>query len=132
MGTITLPSSEIAVGHCVILNDHEQPCGRMVVVIVEIEGDIVYCKYLCNDVDLSTYNRRRGMAASVSGKSHRLTPISAFGVNVRLDLQTRNYWCEKVAESSATYRDGRPRRWQEDEPIVRVARADVVAVMEGK
>jgi len=107
-----LLASEIAVGHCVILNDVEKPYGRLIAVIMEIQNDIAFCKYLCSDPQLDIYNKKRGMMIGITGGIHSMTPVAKFGVKVCFNKW--QYWCEKVGESTATYRDGRPRQWQEN------------------
>jgi hypothetical protein len=121
-------SSDIAVGHCVILNDVEQPCGRLVAVIMSIEGNTAFCNYLCADRDLSSYNKQLGMAIQVEGGIHNMTPVSKFGVEVHYYPQVGTYGCERVGDSVATYRDGKPRRWQENVPVQYTARREVANV----
>jgi len=125
---IQLPASEIAVGHCVNLNDCEQPCGKLIAVITQIDDVFVRCKYLNADRNLSSYNALGGMIAQLSGGIHRLTPIGLFGVRVMYQEGDEPfYWCEQVSSvSNATYRDGSPRQWQEFRPMEFNARLDVV------
>lgn len=111
MNTIkTLPADKIAVGHCAIINHVEQPCGRLLAVIVAIEGESVRTKYLNAERDLSSYNKR-GCVNPID----LVTPAGHFGVEVRTDKDGAEtfYWCEPVGESIATYRDGSIRPWQE-------------------
>ena len=123
-----LLSSEIAVGHCVILNDVDQPCGRLVAVIVAIEGNTAYCNYLNADPQLSSYNQKLGMAIQIDGGIHNMTPVSRFGVEVNYYPQEGGYCCERVSDSVATYRDGKSRKWQENVPLFYAARRDVAKV----
>jgi len=100
---VVLPASEVAVGHCVILNDYDAPASGTVAVVVSVEGDDVACEYL----------------SEAMGKSHRPlpmerggpTPIALFGVEVR--FAGGKFWCHVVGDSRAKYRNGTPRRWQE-------------------
>ena len=123
-----LLSSDIAVGHCVILNDVEQPCGRLVAVIMAIEGGIAYCNYLNADAQLSSYNKKLGMAIQIEGGIHNMTPVGKFGVEVDYYPQVGTYCCERVGDSVATYRDGKPRKWQENVPLQYTARREVAKV----
>ena len=121
-----LPSSDIAVGHCVILNDVDQPCGRLVAVIMAIEGNVAYCNYLNADPLLSSYNQKLGMAIEIEGGVHNLTPVGKFGVEVNFYPQVKTYCCERISESVATYCNGAPRQWQENVPVQHAARLNVV------
>jgi hypothetical protein len=110
---VELLSSELSIGHCVILNDVEQPCSRLVAVITNIQGGNAYCKYLCADPKLSSFNKNHGMLIAIGGGIHNLTPISKFGVTIIYNTLGKFYFCLKTGESSATYKDGKPRQWQE-------------------
>lgn len=101
-----LLASAVALGHCVILNEVEQPCARQVGVVVGIEGDFVRTKYLCADSLFTSYNKKGCLNPRAS-----VTPLADFGVELRVDGDV--YWCEVVGESRATYADGERRRWQE-------------------
>jgi len=122
-----LLSSDIAVGHCIDVNQVEQPCGRLLAIITAIEGDLVRWKYLNSESDLTSYNRGAGCW------SYRweVTPIGDFGVEVRTEQSDGGlvYWCEPVADSKAKYKDGMSRPWQERGWRGRyVARPDVLRV----
>ena len=107
----TLPASEVAVGHCVIINHVEQPCGRLLAVVVAIEGELARVKYLNVESDLTSYNVH-GCLSSLE----EVTPANWFGVEVRIELADDGdvvYWCEPVGESRAKYHDGQTRLWQE-------------------
>lgn len=125
---IALLSNDIAVGHCVILNDVEQPCGRLVAVIMAIEGNTAFCNYLCADKDLSSHNKKLGMAIAIDGGIHNMTPVSKFGIEVKFCPQVGTYCCERVGDSIATYRDGKTRKWQENVPLQYAARREVAKV----
>jgi hypothetical protein len=119
-------------GNCVILNDAERPCGEMVVVVVQVnEGRSDYlCKYLNADPKFDAFNRPP-MQTTLS----EATKVEDFGVCIRSN--GKKYWCEKVGDSTATYRDGRPRYWQEKfvVPSSYGLRADVAGLIvpvEGK
>ena len=119
-----LPSSEIAVGHCVILNDIEQPYGRLIAVIMEMQGNIAFCNYLNADSRLSSFNKKLGMI--VNPEEWNTTPVSKFGVEVSYCPEDGSYCCNRIGESVATYQDGKPRQWQERAPITYTARRGVV------
>lgn len=124
--TRTLPASEIAVGHCAIINHVEQPCGRLLAVIVAIEGESVRTKYLNAESNLSSYNAR-GCVNPIE----TVTPASHFGVEVRAELKGGDtvYWCDPQGESKATYCNGDARYWQERSWRGRyVARPDVLGM----
>jgi len=127
VGHTTLPCTEIAVGHCVIVNHIEQPCGRLLAVITAIEGDTVRCKYLNAESDLSAYNKRGGMSPGCK----MVTPAGWFGVEVRCERSSASgevlYSCVRISISRATYQDGKIRSWQEYGRLNRyVARHDVL------
>ena len=100
------PEPLVGLGCCVILNDVEQPCARLVGVVVGIEAEFIRTKYLCDDKLLTPYNLHGCV-------NHRVvvTPLSDFGVELRVEGGV--YWCEQVGASVATYPDGTPRKWQE-------------------
>lgn len=135
-GGVELPASKIEVGHCVILNDFEEPSGRMVCVIADSDNWYVWCKYLNSDHAFSTFNHRHGMRISRDSAFHNLTPLNAFGVRIvaRYEAGTNTvhggwiYHCERIGESTATYRDGNPRRWQDREPLKHGARQTEVLI----
>lgn len=108
---VNLLASHIEVGHCVILNPVERPCGRLVAVIVSIDGIEATCHYLNADRSLDPFNRR-GMVVNL--EFHEMTPVERFGVHVVYNLKTGNYFCRKYSEQSfAPYGDGSTRQWQE-------------------
>lgn len=119
---------EIAVGHCVIMNHTEAPCGRLLAVITLIDGKNIFCKYLNAEKELSSYNKlNKGKGMRSILDEH--TPIEWFGVEVRLEQSGSDviYSCHPVRESKATYRDGKPRQWQERSFRGRyIARPDVL------
>lgn len=118
-----LLSSDIDVGHCVIVNDVEQPCGKLVSVVVSVAGDKVVTKYLNADQQLTSYNKK-----GVTNRRETVTPIGSFGVEVRVN-EHNVYWCEPISESKATYADGERRPWQERGGIGKyTARPDVLRV----
>ena len=121
---IALLSSDIDVGHCVIVNDVEQPCGKLVAVVVAVDGDKVITKYLNADQQLTSYNKR-----GVTNRRETVTPCGSFGVEVRFEKSTGYYWCEPIREPKSTYPDGKIRPWQERGGIgTYLARPDVLQV----
>lgn len=135
-GGVELPASKIDVGHCLILNDFEEPSGRMVCVIADADDKSVWCKYLSSDRVFDSHNKRRGMQISRGSALHDVTPLNAFGVRIVARYITGAlsndggwvYYCERIGESTATYRDGHPRRWQEHEPLKHGARQTEVLI----
>jgi hypothetical protein len=123
LGLNALLSSEIAVGHCINVNQVEQPCGRLIAVITSVKGDMVGWKYLSAEPCLDSYNTGRGCWSYF----WEVTPVSDFGVEVRIDGD--KYWCEPIGESRAKYKDGSHRDWQErGVPYRCTARPDVMRV----
>lgn len=102
-----------SVGDCVILNDCDKPCGEMVAVVVQVnEDDQDYlCKYLNAAPKFDAFNRP-GMKTTLS----EATKIEDFGVVIlrnNLGGGGARYFCEQRRPSTAKYRDGKPREWQE-------------------
>lgn len=118
----TLPASEVAIGHCVIINDIEAPEGRMVSVVVDIRIGQVVTKYLNRRKEFDSYNKH-----GVESRKLTVTPVGKFGVEVKVDSDG-TYWCESVSESSAAYSDGRKRYWQESTPIRYLGRLDLLGL----
>jgi hypothetical protein len=94
------------VGDCINLNLAEQPCGKYVAVVVADDGDHYSCQYLNDDRCLDVYNN-----PAMKTRLEDATNIEDFGVVIRAKAGV--YWCEQRSESTATYRDGKPRKWQE-------------------
>lgn len=98
-----LPCSELAVGHCVIIDQCDKPSGKCVAVITKVIDGRVDAEYLCCE----------------SGKcftSHPEvpTPVGLFGIQIV--LKDSVYSCQVTGESGAQYRCGRERLWQEHVP----------------
>lgn len=125
-----LKGSKIAVGHCVILNDAERPCGKHLAVVTSIEGkginSKVFCKYLASGREFNPFNKLNDGKGMRSLFNEELTPVGKFGVQVILEANGF-YHCQRVSEPKATYRDGKPRSWQEWETRKYKARRDVLA-----
>lgn len=103
---IELLSSAVEVGHCVIINDCDQPCGKLVAVVCHVQDDLVVAKYLSASIKMNVCKNRR---------PDLVMPVGRFGVKVV--MVGDQYWCEKIGESTAVYPDGKHRPWQEyDEP----------------
>lgn len=94
------------VGDCVILNHCEQPCGKLVCVVVDDDGDFYHCQYLNADPAFDSYND-----PPMRNRLDRATKIETFGVVIR--AANGEYWCEQRGDSRATYADGKTRPWQE-------------------
>jgi hypothetical protein len=102
-------SRAFKVGDLVILNDVEQPCGRMVCVVTGtcVGGfDYYHVQYLNADSTFDSYCK-----PPMQNMLKRATRLEDFGVVFRND--GTHYWCEQIGNSSATYPDGEPRKWQE-------------------
>lgn len=111
MDEIELNATELKVGCCIIMNDVEQPCAKLIAVVTEIDVDSVVAKYLSGAKELKPY--RKGCLNQIEN----VTPVGRFGVSVKYG--DGQYWCEVVGESTATYRDGKPRQWQDRQGVVK-------------
>lgn len=103
-----LPASKLELGHCVIANDLDRPCAKMVCVIVGFMASRVQLKYINKDPQFNNHNRDDGFFAY----RELVTPLNTFGVEIFSDGD--EYWCEVTGESSAKYPDGVPRLWQDN------------------
>ena len=119
----TIRSLYPEVGSAVILNDVEQPSGRMVCVITAIQGDKVCAKYLNANEQFDSYNKR-----GLKGNLRDVTPIGVFGVELNVDEHNR-YECKQIVESNAKYPDGDNRPWQEGKGWKWPGRPSVLALL---
>lgn len=107
-------SRDFRIGDLVIASDTDQPCGRLVAVVVgfEIDGvqDFCLCQYLNIDTDFDRFNN-----PPMRCNSKLVTKLSDFGC--ALVTNTKNYYVVRVGRSNATYRDGAARDWQETTPM---------------
>jgi hypothetical protein len=103
-----LLSSEIAVGHCVIINHVEQPCAKLLAVITSFDENTVTTNYLNADKSFNSYNK-----VGCANRKSEVTPVGLFGVQVMVDLEKNEYSCQFIADSIAEYHDGRIRKWQD-------------------
>ena len=118
-----LRGSEVSIGHCVIVNEFDRPSGDLLAVIVDMKGDDrFWWKYLNADGRLDDFSKGRGFVCYVN----EATPVQKFGVYVTTNRHI--YLCHKMLKSSATYRDGSARKWQETIPIKYKIRPDVLAL----
>jgi hypothetical protein len=92
-------------GTPVILNDVDAPEARLVAVLerYDDQSGVWYARYL------STYPNMK--TCWTSGSLGGPTPLSEFGV--RLDVDGDKFRVVQTGSSSATYRDGKPRNWQD-------------------
>lgn len=97
----TLLGSDIRLGHCVIVNEFDRPCARLIAVIDRIEDDFVWCRYLSTTT---------GVRICVS-HGNDVTPIERFGIIAI--ASHRSYRIEAFQKSNAKYKDGSERIWQE-------------------
>lgn len=122
-GTTLCSSRAFRVGDCVILNHVEQPCSKLICVVVKDDGEFYHCKYLNADKMLDSYNK-----PPMKNRLPRATKVEDFGVEIK--AHDGKYWCEKVGESKATYADGKPRQWQEwNGPIKYVPRKELAEML---
>lgn len=113
---------EWKIGDCVNVNDVEQPCGRLVAVVVGIEGSDLLCQYLNASREFDYYNE-----PPMRNPKSESTKISDFGV-VITDAG-HEYWCSQTAESKATYSDGKPRHWQDKNQSCYRGREDLMKLV---
>jgi hypothetical protein len=95
------------VGDAVILNDVDQPCGKLVAIVVKDDGTHYHCEYLNADPRFDHYSKPPMRA----GRLERATKLEDFGVV--LCVADGKYWCDQIGESAAKYPDGQARQWQE-------------------
>ena len=105
-----LPYGHLAVGMPVIANHTEQPCTKLVAVVITIGhpgAGHAKLRYLSSWEPLT----RKPFGDEAS----RMTPLSAFGVAIELDEAGKQFRCVEIpgADHTAIYRDGRPRPWQQ-------------------
>lgn len=96
-------AQDIKVGSLVILNDSDQPSARMVVEITAINGAFASGRYLC----IEWKNMKKIDLRYV-------TPIEKFGVSAT--KTATELIINHAEDSTATYSDGKPRRWQKPFP----------------
>lgn len=113
--SLTLPSTRVAPGHCVIIDYYDGPVGSRVAVVSSVQNGIVKARYLDRSIMLKK---------CWSSSPQQVTPISWFGVVVKYDGS--KYWCEPddSLEVSATYSDGLCRSWQERPEPIRIRALD--------
>ena len=109
-------SKDFKIGDLVIVNEVDQPCGRLVAVVVGtlVDGvqDFCFCEYLNISKDLDQFND-----PPMQCNTKEVTKLSEFGCV--LVTNTSDYHVGVVGRSLATYPDGdhEHRRWQEPFPI---------------
>lgn len=119
---VELMGSEVAIGQCVILNDVDQPCTKLVAVVTNIANGCVYAVYLSPDINVG-----RTKTGKCSSPIMYVTPLNAFGV--RIWRQGNAYRCvpDQTLPITAEYPDRKPRVWQErHEPYWRPARVGML------
>lgn len=102
MTAIELAADKLELGHCVIINDCDQPCAKLLAVVTEVREDKVVAQYLTKDVS---------MKQCWSSNPKHVTPANWFGVRVL--VTSAGVCCLNGGESKATYPDGKARKWQE-------------------
>lgn len=99
---LELASEKIEIGRCVIIDDIDQPAAGNIAVVKSVTPERVTALYLSTRISMK----------ECYGPPGNVTPVGDFGVRVL--MYGSKYWCERtVADSKATYRDGKPRGWQE-------------------
>lgn len=115
-------SRAFRVGDCVNLNLVEQPCVRLIAVVVYDDGDHYHCQYLNDDPDLDRFN-----CPPMKCRLEDATKIEDFGVVIR--AENGEYWTERRGDSRATYTDGEPRKWQGRHDMRFAARPEIAKVV---
>lgn len=94
------------IGDLVVVNDIDQPCGRLVAVVVGIAGDQLKCSYL-NAASEFDWWEKNPLTTGIEYATH----LKDFGCVLMTDSE--KYVVKKIGESRATYADGSHRPWQE-------------------
>lgn len=116
---ITLMASEVAVGHCVIIDEVEAPCLSHVALIVSVDNDgNPVAKYLSDRPKYTSHNKR-------GVRCKGATPVSKFGI--RLVVKGNKFVAESIGPSTATYREGGTRYWQDKFPASETARISLMS-----
>ena len=104
--SIELLSTEVKPGHCVIINDCDNPGSRHVAVVTVVQPGMVRAVYLCAAIH---------MTECATTHPAEVMPLSRFGVRVVLCECSESYRCEpdKALPLTAVYPDGKTRQWQE-------------------
>lgn len=98
---------EITPGTLAIFTMSDEPSARMVAVVTKVTKRKIWGRYL------SDYPKKHcDPWVAGEGKEQRCTPVSAFGVDVEIDMDLEMITCRKSRPSEATYEDGTWRRWQ--------------------
>lgn len=96
----------LSVGDCVCISEVEQPCAKLLVVVTKSTVELMEGRYLNAEPWLVNYDLKK--------QHDRVTPIESFGVEIA--IRDGKYQCLQVRDSVATYADGKPRRWQDQNP----------------
>lgn len=118
---IELQASEVSPGHCVIINHCDRPYGNSVAVVTDVSDGVVKARYLSKAVGMK----------ECYGPVENVTPVNAFGVRVMFG--NGRYWCESTGgPSSAKYRDGKHRCWQEYDGVHYLPKMTVLEMASAK
>ena len=103
-------SKDFRIGDLVIVNELDQPCGRLVAVVTGLSVDstrsMLLCEYLNSDRAFDEWSKKP-LKANVKFATH----ISDFGCVLLTDGS--KYLVSQVGDSVARYTDGQLRRWQD-------------------
>lgn len=93
------------IGTPVIINDTDRPCTRLIAIVDEVRANgVIHARYL------TTGTKSHDCYAIAD----QVTPVSVFGVVLTVDGALA--WTHPQEPSRATYRDKKPRLWQEELP----------------
>jgi len=81
------------VGDFVILNEVEQPCGKLIVVVISDDGEQYECQYLNADPMLDPYN-----TPPMKNRLSVATKVEDFGVVIRAGRLVKYRARSKLAE----------------------------------
>ena len=90
----------INLGEYVIINEFDKPCTRLVAKVTEVNGKRVKARYITKGTNLKIR----------TSDTENVMPVHRFGVRLVFDDGQVTGICD--AQSTATYKDGKPRYWQ--------------------
>lgn len=101
-----MEQSKIKVGSYVIINHTDKPCTRLIAQVTgaDYEHERVIARYICKGTNQTT----------CTGRLSEATLVEDFGVDLIFDRDLTVKIGMIKRASVATYKDGRPRQWQEN------------------
>lgn len=96
-----MPSDWLDVGNAVIVNEASKPETRNIAIVLNKTDAGICYQHLDERFKNQTPRTTKGS----------VIPVSVFGIE--LYVTNGFYWTKKVSDSTASYKDGKPRKWQE-------------------